>query len=203
MNICLQPVNMSSKVGQVATFATALKSARNARGLTQRQLIERCGNQFTESYVSQLENGKRHENGELIRPSRDVVDSLADALRKSRTEFRKLTGYSAEGDESSIDEITSEFGHMLAKYKQVPEGRRSHIKTIVDAAIELALEKDAKAAAKTKVVKPKDERAQTIVYADPSEIPPISIEDAMKLSRQHQMEKDKRKAPKGPRKSKD
>ena len=194
---------MSPKVGQVMTFANALKSARKERGLTQRQLVERCSKLLTESYISQLENGKRHENGELIRPSRDVVDALADALRKARTEFRDLTGYSAEGRESSVDDIATEFGHMLAKYKQVPEGRRSHIKTIVDAAIELALDDSVTRTVKAKIIgTSKDERKQTIKYSEPGDIPSISIEEAKKLSRQHKKENADKKGPaKGPEKA--
>lgn len=68
-------------------FGDQLKQYRNRAGLTQRQLAEKAGLDFT--YVSKIENGK------VPPPTRDTVEALAKQLKLSdaeHLEFVALAG---------------------------------------------------------------------------------------------------------------
>lgn len=142
MDICLEVLNMSSVVTQKSElFGDVLLQARIARGFTQDQLVLRCGNILSKSYLSQLENNKtRKKDGKPVRPDEAIVDALAEALGASKNEFRKLTDNMPIADESSRDDIADEFTFMLARYRQLPESSRSFIKTHLNNTIDFVIE---------------------------------------------------------------
>jgi transcriptional regulator with XRE-family HTH domain len=66
------------------TFGRAIKDARRASGLSQRDLAERVGIDFT--YLSKIENDR------MDPPSERVIVALADALATDADELIRLAG---------------------------------------------------------------------------------------------------------------
>lgn len=66
------------------TFGEALREYRRASGMSQRELAERIGVDF--SYISKLENGR------LPPPAADTVVGICGALRIPAEEMLALTG---------------------------------------------------------------------------------------------------------------
>ena len=120
-------------VKQDELFGSVLLKARVERGFTQDQLVERCGNVLSKSYLSYLERGDKNN------PSPDISDALADALGEARNRFRALAGLPLLDDETR-DELADRFAYALEMYKSLSPGMRElaekHIKQTMDIFVE-------------------------------------------------------------------
>lgn len=83
--------------GEQETFGAVLRRYREARSMSQERLAEAAG--VSPGYVSLVETGKRGK-----RPSRDVVISLAQALRVDPVILLRAAGRLQPGDRLSPDE---------------------------------------------------------------------------------------------------
>lgn len=85
------------KTGVVSTrvmgFGAWLRSAREERGLSLRQLAERAHNVCTFGYIAQLERETLGKKGQTYQPDLEIVDALAVALEKPMDEARLAAGY--------------------------------------------------------------------------------------------------------------
>ena len=79
----LSKKNLSGK-DKMSAFGILLKSYRQNKNLTQKQLAERCEPSFVEHYIFLLESGRK------IAPPEETVLNLAKALLLSKKETKVL-----------------------------------------------------------------------------------------------------------------
>lgn len=101
---------------QAKEFGEFLRSIRNERGLTIRQIETYSG--VSNSYLSQVENGKRSI------PSPDILKKLAPALKVSYELLMEKAGYTKKGvreiDSLTLDDIPPEGLLYFRKLKNLP-----------------------------------------------------------------------------------
>ena len=82
--LSLRAENLSYKVIHMTSFGEALRERRRAAGISQRELAERIGMDF--SYISKVENGR------LQPPAADTIVAMCRALNINAEELLALTG---------------------------------------------------------------------------------------------------------------
>lgn len=83
---------MLSVMSGMDEFGALVKSARDARGLTQEELARRLGRPH--SFVVRIERGRNSNPPEPV-----MMDALQDALGLSRTAMLRALGYLPESDD--------------------------------------------------------------------------------------------------------
>ncbi len=76
--------NLSYKVIYMTAFGEALRERRRSAGISQRELAERIGRDF--SYISKIENGR------LPAPAADTIVAICRVLNTNAEELLALTG---------------------------------------------------------------------------------------------------------------
>lgn len=178
MNICLEVLNMPD-TKQAEHFGSILKSKRLARGLTQDQLVERCGNLLSKSYLSLLEKGRtRKKDGMPVKPAPAIVDALAEALGESKNEFRQLTGNLPVDAGLSRDQVGDEFTFSLERFRKLSDRgqrfAREQIKSTIDFLLEVEGEPGSAGNDPT--------LDRSAANDEVSRLPEISLEDAKRHS---------------------
>lgn len=84
---------------QPKKFGEYLRSLRNRKGLTMRQLEDLSG--ISRSYISQIENGKRDI------PSLDVIKSIHEHLDVTYEHLLQEAGYSVDTEYLSFPDLKS------------------------------------------------------------------------------------------------
>lgn len=109
------------------TFGDWLRIRRKATGLSQEALAKAADNVCTGSYISNLErNADVGKNGQPNRPSEEVVEKLAQALRVPLNEARDMAGYAPVG------QLQRPEGERLLKYfNALPDNVRLDVMAIV------------------------------------------------------------------------
>lgn len=92
---------MIAKIG-LMDFAEWLKINREREKVSLRRLADKIGNLCSDAYLSQLENRRyKSKKGELMRPAKEIVVALAEALHANTDEALRLADYAPEGDTSA------------------------------------------------------------------------------------------------------
>ena len=91
------------------TLGDRLREQRVANRLTLRQLAEAAG--VSNPYLSQIERGLR-------RPSAEVLQSIAKALRVSAESLSAQAGSSGDGEASSVEESIGADARLTEPQKQ-------------------------------------------------------------------------------------
>lgn len=140
--ICLEILNKmeNKKKSAVNPFGIWIKEKRNNRSWSTRILAERAGEICSHSYISQLENDKATgKKGQFMKPSIEIVETLAITLNESVNEALVLAGYPAKIDPS--EQIANDFSYALENYKKLsPLSQawfRKHVSDVVLHLIEL------------------------------------------------------------------
>lgn len=102
-------------------FGSYIRQLRNNKEMTIRQLELYSG--VSNSYLSQLENGKRGI------PSPDIIKKLSEGLKVSYTEMMIKAGYiDADPEDMSDDEIDEELQELMNEmqvwYKNEPKDKK-------------------------------------------------------------------------------
>lgn len=101
-------------------LATALRSVRAVKGLTQTELAVRSG--VDRSYISALENGRRKA------PSWDILVALARALDMSVSEFLQWTEEPPQSPDVPHDQ---ELELLFAEVRRLPAKERAAVKRLI------------------------------------------------------------------------
>lgn len=103
-------------------FGAYLKSLRTGLGMTLRDVEEATGNEVSNAYLSQLENGK------IAKPSPNILYSLATVYRVSYAKLMERAGYISPTRDRrqgvkhgrtatfSVDNLTAEEERELLKF---------------------------------------------------------------------------------------
>lgn len=102
---------MSESIHSTATFPSRLRTARDARGLSQGKLAEKAGLQS--SAVSHFETGAR-------KPSFDNLRRLADALRIT-TDYLLGRTEDMEGSGSKADMLNRHYAGLSDDYQEMAD----------------------------------------------------------------------------------
>lgn len=109
-------------------FGLYIKSIRNERGLSIRQLELYSG--VSNSYLSQLENGKR------AIPSPEIIRKLAKGLKASYEELLHQAGYIDEdendGRQKLIDKIAREFSDADLMFNDLASLNEKQLEEVYD-----------------------------------------------------------------------
>lgn len=155
-------------------FGARLREIRIEKGLSQQQVVDRCGGAITKSNISRLETYPDQQ------PTLATVELLSKALDWPIDEARQLAGYArAKIDWSEI--TTSELVYVLEKYPLLSDGSRQFVKEQIGSLIRFVLKLEEAAGFEL------EEQGRT---APGKEIPSIKLED---LSKRRGSGKTKRK----------
>lgn len=100
-------------------FGQYIRSIRNEREMTIRQLELYSG--VSNSYLSQLENGKRGI------PSPDIIKKLAKGLRVDYNNLMVKAGYMEESDNNIDPEFQKFMDEVKVWYKDEPESKEEKL----------------------------------------------------------------------------
>lgn len=108
-------------------FGSYIRQLRNNKKMTIRQLELYSG--VSNSYLSQLENGKRGI------PSPDIIKKLSEGLKVSYTEMMIKAGYiDADPENMSDEEIDEELQELMSEmqvwYKNEPEDKKLKLRML-------------------------------------------------------------------------
>jgi transcriptional regulator with XRE-family HTH domain len=114
------------------TFAQLLREELEAADMKPSELADRVG--CDKSYISQILQEKRYKSGKLIRPSVELVDSMAEALGASRRNFRLTAGYAPPA--ASMPPINPIMEQIERKLRRIPAEKRPTVERLVLADID-------------------------------------------------------------------
>lgn len=98
------PIETISNDSHNMSFGQTLRETRRARGVTQRELAERVGVDF--SYISKLENDR------LPPPAADTVEKMAQVLDAAPDDLLALTGKVPSAVQETLGSSSAALGFL-------------------------------------------------------------------------------------------